>query len=87
MVDRFEWYLTRQTVKTIAHRRAKPPTAPPAMAPTGVDWWSPLEAAVVLAAAALPVAVGDGAELEEVVSVDDAVLEDEKVLLEPARGG
>jgi len=57
------------------------------MAPTGVDWWSPLEAAVVLAAAALPVAVGDGAELEEVVSVDDAVLEDEKVLLEPARGG
>lgn len=54
------------------------------MAPTGVEWWSSLEAAVVLAAAALPVVVSEGTELEEAVSVDGTVLEDESVLL---RGG
>lgn len=71
----------------IARGRAKPPTAPPAMAPTGVELCSSFEAAVVLAAAAQLVAVGDGTELEEVVGADDAALEDEWVLLEPARGG
>lgn len=43
----------RQTMKTIAHRTAKPPMAPPDIAPTNTVCCSSSDVAVVLVAAGL----------------------------------
>ncbi len=64
-------------MKMIAHMRANPPTAPPMIAPKGVEWSSSFETAVVLAAAALPVVVDADLELDEGASVEVTVLDED----------